>query len=228
MFASRIALLILFFMIRAGGSLAEEVVGRASVIDGDTIEIHGQRIRLHGIDAPESSQLCETPAGEQWRCGQKAALALQEVIGTRSVSCAAQAVDRYGRIVAVCYAANLDLNHWLVSRGLAMAYRRYSLDYVEEEKEARSTERGIWSGRFVAPWDWRRGERLAREIQSIENPRSPTECTIKGNINKEGEHIYHVQGSRLYERTKISPSKGERWFCSEEEARAAGWRPALQ
>ncbi len=134
------------------------ISGTASVIDGDTIEIHGQRIRLFGIDTPESRQLCERD-GKHYRCGQVAALALSDRIGRRPVDCEERDVDRYGRVVAVCSQSGDDLNAWLVRQGYAVAYRRYSLDYVPQEEAAKSERRGMWSGRFVMPWRWRRGER---------------------------------------------------------------------
>lgn len=133
------------------------VVGVASVIDGDTIEIHGQRIRLHGIDAPEGGQRCKRD-GRQYRCGQEAALALADKIGRRTVRCQQTDVDRYGRIVAVCRLGEEDLNAWLVLQGYAVAYRRYSMDYVAAEKIARSQRRGLWAGEFKLPWLWRRGQ----------------------------------------------------------------------
>ncbi len=194
-----------------------DVAGRASVIDGDTIEVHGQRIRLHGIDAPESAQLCLTE-DKRWRCGQQAALALDDKIAGRPVACAEKDRDRYGRIVAVCRAGGQDLNAWLVAEGWALAYRRYSTDYVDEEGTARAARKGVWRGPFVPPWDWRRGQRL--EATASE----PGDCRIKGNISSKGERIYHVPGGRYYERTRINTSKGERWFCSEADAQAAGWR----
>jgi endonuclease YncB( thermonuclease family) len=82
---------------------AQEIVGRASAINGDTIEIHSQRVRLYGIDAPESSQHCKAENGKLWRCGQRAALYLSDYIGESNVSCQAKDKDRYGRTVAVCY-----------------------------------------------------------------------------------------------------------------------------
>src|SRR5437763_13306997 len=99
---------------------AADLVGQASIIDGDTIEIHGQRIRLFGIDAPEHDQLCEA-AGSQYRCGQQAALALSDQIGRQTVDCVPHDVDQYGRVVAVCSAGGEDLNAWMVSQGWALA-----------------------------------------------------------------------------------------------------------
>lgn len=149
-------------LIAATAALAQGrlIIGVASIIDGDTVEIHGERIRLFGIDAPESRQECRHPDGSLWRCGQQAALALQDHIGRRTVTCEQRDVDRYHRIVAQCRVAGEDINGWLVATGWAVAFTRYSRDYVEQEQRARTARRGIWSGNFVMPWDWRRGQRF--------------------------------------------------------------------
>lgn len=204
-------------------AVAENITGVPSVIDGDTIDIHGQRIRLHGIDAPESKQICVS-GGEKYRCGQRAALALSDRIGRGSVTCEAKDTDRYGRVVAVCFKGQEDLNGWLVSEGLAVAYRRYSQVYVTHEVQAKSMPLGLWAGEFVMPWDWRRGKRLVSEQVST----NPGDCVIKGNISSKGARIYHVPSGRWYDRTKIDEAKGERFFCSEAEATAAGWRRSSQ
>ena len=155
--------LVLFFA--AVPVTAVELAGRASVIDGDTIEIHGQRIPLYGIDAPESAQQCErkpAPAeaeGKSWPCGRRAAFALADHIGARTVTCTPKDRDRYGRIVAVCFAGGEDVNAWMVRQGWAIAYRHYSLDYVAAEDAARQAGAGIWAGAFTPPWEWRHGQR---------------------------------------------------------------------
>jgi len=131
-----------------------DIVGRASVIDGDTIEIRGQRLRLFGIDAPESSQLCRAE-NKPYRCGQQSAFALADKIGEQTVRCEERDIDRYQRVVAVCYLGKEDLGSWLVKKGMALAFRRYSLDYVAEEDEARAAKRGVWRGEFQPPWEWR-------------------------------------------------------------------------
>jgi endonuclease YncB( thermonuclease family) len=137
---------------------ASTITGRASVIDGDTIEIHGTRIRLFGIDAPESDQSC-TVRGKEFRCGQRAALALSDEIGNRVVNCEAKDRDRYGRVVAVCLAGGEDINAWMVVNGWALAYWHYSNDYVSQEEQAAKSKIGIWQGEFAPPWDWRRSHR---------------------------------------------------------------------
>jgi endonuclease YncB( thermonuclease family) len=135
---------------------SQQIVGTASVIDGDTIEIHGQRIRLFGIDAPEGGQLCTRPApGERLRCGQQGSFALADRIGRGTVSCQRRDVDRFGRVVAVCFLGNEDLGRWMVLNGWAVAFRRYSLDYVADEDAARRSRINIWSGEFEMPWEWR-------------------------------------------------------------------------
>lgn len=138
----------------ASSAQAEEYVGRASVVDGDTLDIVGKRIRLWGIDAPESSQLCMRDE-KTWQCGRDAALALADWLGARTVRCVARTTDRYGRSVSLCRVDGEDISAWLVSNGWALAFRRYSSDYVSAEEQASVGRRGIWGAKFQAPWDWR-------------------------------------------------------------------------
>jgi endonuclease YncB( thermonuclease family) len=212
----------------AGALDKRPLIGTASVIDGDTIEIHGQHIRFYGIDAPESRQNCNDARGKLYRCGQKAALALADKIGRRTVRCDPRDMDRYGRTVAVYRIGKIDLNGWMVSQGLAVSYRRYAHDYDAAEAEARARAKGIWAGRFVMPRDWRRGDRIGRSGESAVSTaaKRSDRCKIKGNISRQGKRIFHVPSDRFYGRTKVDIDKGERWFCSEDEARSAGWRPA--
>lgn len=202
--------------------------GRASVIDGDTIELHGERIRFHGVDAPESGQTCNDADGDKWRCGQKAAYQLSDKLGARTVSCEKKDMDRYGRTVAKCSVGGEDVGAWLVSNGWARAFTRYSTEYVDEETEAKDAKLGIWQGEHVAPWDYRaQGRKTAAPpapVQLMDGGSQSSECAIKGNINNKGECIYHLPGSGWYSRTKISPGKGEQYFCTIAEAVAAGCR----
>lgn len=203
----------------------QALTGRATIVDGDTIGIRGTRLRLHGIDAPESDQLCMTDAGSQWRCGQRSAMALDERIAGRPVRCEQRDVDQYGRIVAECFLGEQSLNRWMVRQGWAIAYRQYSRAYVGDEDRARQDRLNIWSGRFDTPADHRRAGRAPARRLSGTAPPNPA-CPLKGNINRRGDKIYHAPGQADYDRTVITTSDGERWFCSHDEARAAGWRPA--
>ena len=129
------------------------------MIDGDTLEVAGVRVRLYGIDAPESDQSC-VAASRSWPCGREAAAALGGRASTGKIVCDRRDQDRYGRIVAVCWLGDLNLNRWMVVEGWALAYRRYSKAYVADEAAARAARRGMWRGVFVEPWNWRRGVRL--------------------------------------------------------------------
>jgi endonuclease YncB( thermonuclease family) len=134
------------------------IEGVASVIDGDTLEIHGQRIRLKGIDAPESGQTC-TKDGKPYLCGKVAAFALADKIGRQVVTCEQTGTDRYKRALATCFLDETDLCEWMVSQGQALAFRKYSTEYVPAENQARAKRLGLWSGEFQNPWDWRKDKR---------------------------------------------------------------------
>ena len=214
------AILMLFALVFSGSAHAR-IAGPATVTDGDSIRVSGSRIRLFGIDAPESQQTC-VAGGRRWRCGRSATNALRKVIAGRPVVCTERDRDRYGRIVAVCRAGGEDINAWMVAQGMAVAYTKYSRAYVGQQRSAKAARRGLWRGYFVAPWDWRRGKRLAAAAPAARTG----DCRIKGNISRSGKRIYHVPGAQYYDRTRIDTSKGERWFCSESQAWAAGWRRA--
>lgn len=136
-----------------------DITGHAIVTDGDSIKIYGQRILIHGVDAPEQKQSCTYTNGEEWPCGSVATAFMSHLVANHIVSCEQRDVDRYGRIVAVCHAGGTDVGDAMVYYGLALAYRRYSSDYVATEDDAREGGRGMWQGVFVEPWDWRKAQR---------------------------------------------------------------------
>ena len=214
----------------ATSATAQDIAGPARVIDGDTLEVSGQRIRIHGIDAPETRQLCSMGM-DRTACGKQATREMRDLIAGEPVACERRDVGRYGRIVAVCFnAEGVDVGRGMVRLGWALAYRQFSIDYVADEEAASASQEGMWETTFVAPWDWRDGlttpYRLPRasELRPV-NDNDATNCLIKGNVSSRGgERIYHMPSGAYYSRTIIDPSKGERWFCSEGEARAAGWR----
>ncbi|WP_261320401.1 thermonuclease family protein [Rhizobium leguminosarum] len=189
------------------------------VIDGDTIDLGHVRYRLHGIDAPEVGQRCKRGDGSEWACGQVALQRMEELVQGNEVRCDARDTDMYGRVIAVCTAAGKQINAEMITSGMAWAFRKYSLDYVDLEDQAKLRHIGIWQAPNVAAWDYRTHK---WEAATAEAPQEG--CPIKGNINRQHEKIYHAPWSKDYEKTRIDGSKGERWFCSEAEAIAAGWR----
>jgi hypothetical protein len=200
------------------------------VIDGDTIEIGSKRIRLFAIDAPEATQTCYR--GDQpWACGQAAADQLKSLIGTADVSCSGNEIDTYGRLVAECEIAGVDLNQTMVAQGWATAFRRYSDRYVADETRARAARLGLWSSTFMSPEDYRAAERgepsqpsrptAQARVQSFAAPPAG-DCAIKGNRNRRGQWIYHLPGMPYYEQTRA-----EEIFCTEAQAQAAGYRRAI-
>jgi endonuclease YncB( thermonuclease family) len=124
------------------------------VIDGDTIEINGERIRLYGIDAPEQGQPCRKN-NESYNCGKASKEHLKFLITGTKVSCDDRGKDRYGRIIAVCKADSQDIGQLMVKHGWAIAYRKYSSDYIKDEKFARKNKLGMWAKDFILPSEWR-------------------------------------------------------------------------
>ena len=190
------AVLVGFAVFLPSGPSPDRLSGVAEIVDGDTFRFGETRIRIFGIDAPEASDPMG-PAATAW---------LTNRLSGRPVSCDQRDTDRYGRIVAVCYADGRDIGSDMVADGWATAFVRFSRDYIDEESSARAARLGIWSGEVV-----KTSSGLTQE------------CAIKGNISDNGR-IYHVPGSRYYDKTRISQARSERWFCSVAEARAAGWR----
>ncbi|WP_298332369.1 thermonuclease family protein [Asticcacaulis sp.] len=144
-------------------SAARDLAGRPRVLDGDTVVLEGTKVRLHDIDAPEREQWCLSPTSAWYPCGEHAARALSQAIGTGDIRCQSRGTDRYGRILGVCNTAGgLNLNSWLVRAGYAVSYNGHTGSYLWEEAEARAAGRGLWSGTFELPADFRRRKRDAR------------------------------------------------------------------
>lgn len=237
--------IVISFLVYLACSLAQaaELSGVPRIVDGDTLAIGAMKVRLEGIDAPETDQVCLNARGSRWTCGIEARDQLSSYIAGRAITCVSNGSDVYHRILGTCSLAGDNLNDWMVQQGWALAYVKYSSAYVRSEQAARVNQRGLWQGAFIAPWDWRhRNEKteilgalsVPINAQSLLLPRSGTdgapspECTIKGNISRNGERIYHMSDQHFYPKIVMDAGGGKRWFCTPEEAEAAGFRRSLR
>ena len=154
----------LFFQQNAFATIFE---GIPRVVDGDSLEINDNKIRLTGIDAPEKKQLCKKPFltvtfltfQKEYECGAMATERLKKFIKNRSIRCNSESKDRYDRFIATCYLKNKNINSWIVRNGYAVAYTRYSKKYVLDEEYAKKNKLGIWKGTFQKPEEWRKKAR---------------------------------------------------------------------
>src|SRR3954452_14779608 len=151
---------------------AADIIGVPKIRDGDQIVIGNSRIRLGGIDAPSTDQLCLNTKGERWACGVAARDELIKHVGNRSWTFHTRATDRRGRIVARCEVDGEDIQKWLVGNGWALSYARSSQDYDAEEKIAREAKSGMWQGAFIAPWDWRERNKKTAILGATKPPES--------------------------------------------------------
>lgn len=193
------------------------------MVDADTLRIAGETVRLHGIDAPEADQMCGGQGAPTWACGTWAAAEVRARFQGRPARCEALGRDGYGRLLARCFVDGADMGRALVLDGLAFAYRRYAMDYDLDEKAAVVNGRGLHATGVQSPEGYRDAKRRLAPVQATDAPQG---CGIKGNISRDGKRIYHLPGQAWYDATRIRPEQGERWFCSEADARAAGWRRA--
>jgi endonuclease YncB( thermonuclease family) len=218
---------------------AADITGVPKIREGDQIQIGNSKIRLGGIDAPSVDQLCLNNAGERWTCGAAARDELIKHVGNKSWTCHVAQTDRRGRQVSRCEVDGEDIQKWMVKSGWALSYVRFSHDYDADEKAARDAKAGMWQGAFIAPWDWRVRNKKTSILGAAKAPDNANtillasasgsvapspDCTIKGNVNRSGECIFHQPTSRWYAKIEMKISKGTRWFCSVDEAEAAGCR----
>jgi len=233
------ALVISFILFAAGPSWATE----AFVSDGDTLVLNGKIFRLDGIEAPQTDQTCWDEKGVIWRCGIDARDALKAHLGSRNVRCDDAGRDALyrKRRLAVCWVEGetSSLNQWLVREGWALIDT--NLRFKADESDARYARKGLWKGCFVSPQLMRRFTKNVAKLLGAacpetddwkvlstlfpDEPTMPSGCSIKGKLAARAlvsgfRGIYHMESCRSYQRTK----NPERWFCSEEEARADGFR----
>jgi endonuclease YncB( thermonuclease family) len=238
-------LIMVAVLLTAGASRAADV----AVMDGYTLRLDGTVFRLDGIAAPERDQVCLDENGVVWACGIGAANRLADLTAKRAVQCEDKGPDPVypNRRIGVCSVEGmiLNLNNTLVLDGWALNFEPYARGrFAIEEADARDNRHGLWKGCFAAPWDfnrWRkrtakllgsvcpaRNEAVERNKLFPDNPAMPTGCAIKGKVALRAlltghRGIYHLEVCRSYQGLR-NPN---RWFCSEEEAQAAGFRKAF-
>jgi endonuclease YncB( thermonuclease family) len=191
--------------------------GRATAIAGDRLRVGGTIVRLEGIEAPEADQTCDGPSGK-WKCGSAAKEALSRAVRGRAVSCETTGKDETATPTARCSIGGTDVAAPLVQSGHVFAESGFFARYSSEEREAKVAKIGLWSGDAERPADYR-AKRWDEAKRS-----APEGCPIKGRVAS-GARVYVLPWSSSYESVRVSTARGERWFCSEDEAQAAGWKP---
>ncbi|PKP66488.1 MAG: hypothetical protein CVT85_01190 [Alphaproteobacteria bacterium HGW-Alphaproteobacteria-7] len=188
-------------------SVAQIIYGNPGVVDGDTLDFGGERVRLFGIDAPEIAQTCNR-GGQTWSCGEDAKALLRALVANNRVSCRQRDIDKYGRSVATCSVTKLDLSDAIARAGYAIALDHFSADYVAAADSARAAGLGIWSGDFQTPADFRASDPTYRaEVAAIERRLERERARVTAPYRSGGS-----VGSGIY-------------FRNCKEARAAGVAP---
>ena len=202
-----------------GGS--KPLQGRAEALGGDLVRVAGTTVRLAGIEAPEQQQTCGA-GSRRYRCGAQAQAALGKLVNGRTLGCTVSGTDSAGHSLATCTRGSLDINGELVRQGHVFAGTGLFASYSGLERQARDAKAGIWAaGEVERPSEFR-----AKAWDEAKR-RAPDGCPIKGLVTG-GERVYVLPGSPDYDRGRIQKARGERWFCSEREAEAAGFKPAVR
>jgi endonuclease YncB( thermonuclease family) len=210
-----------FFLITLPGG-AKTVEGRASVVTGDMLRIGGVLVRLKGIEAPEPEQSCTIPGRQKAvKCAADALGALHRLAGGRSVRCEIAGSDGNARALGICFAGSSEINAELVKGGHVFAEQGLFAPYATLEEQARTRKTGLWRGNPKRPSEYR------TEVWNQAKKTAPEGCPIKGAVSPEGK-FYLLPWSPDYGRVRVRSAKGERWFCSEEEAQSAGWKSAAR
>ncbi|MGY3034218.1 endonuclease YncB(thermonuclease family) [Bradyrhizobium sp. USDA 4354] len=236
-------MMVALFAVITSPVCAANLSGPPRILDGNTIEIEQTKLRLSGIEAPETDQICLDAQGRKWACGVAARDELIKHSNGRTWDCHTTGVDEYGRSRGSCFIEGEDVNAWMVRSGWALSSGPSIHTYVVYEVVASKAYAGLWSGAFIAPWDWRRrnkgtiiigassvpidAQELLLGSALLSDPPS-SECLIKGTVDRNGERIYHLPGQLSYEQLDMTKKPGERWLCSEAEAEATGWRKAAR
>jgi endonuclease YncB( thermonuclease family) len=228
---SRLALLVVIFALlfatHRGTFSSQNSAERLGVIDGDTLQVDGAIVQLYGIDAPELGQLCESE-GRLLPCGLNAALALDKLVSLNRSSLYCSPWSQGGRsaqdpppgtAVHVCEVGDQDLAVLMLHSGYGLAVPGAFPDYLDAEREAREARLGIWQSDFVAPWDWRTGVRSPERRSD-----STRDCKVKGVLSADGRRVYYVPTDAEYRAISMDSTRGDTMFCSDEDARRAGWR----
>lgn len=194
--------------------------GQAKVLSGDTLRIGRTKIQLADIDAPEASQRCTRQNGRTWKCGRAARQALTRLVRRKTVTCEATNTSA-NPIHAHCVVNGQDIAATLVRQGNVFSKDGIiSAIYNKEQLQAKNSKKGIWSGKAERPTDFR------QRLWNTAKKSAPNGCPIKGRVTRGRQRIYLLPWSASYERYRLRKRKGERWFCSEEEAKSAGFKAA--
>jgi endonuclease YncB( thermonuclease family) len=200
---------------------AKPLQGRAEALSGDLMRVAGTTVRLAGIEAPERQQTCGA-GGRRYPCGAAAQAALARLVSGRALSCTLSGTDSAGRPLASCTRGTMDINGELVRQGHVFAASGLFASYSGLEREARAAKAGIWAG-----GEAERPSEFRAKVWEEAKRRAPDGCPIKGLVTGR-ERVYVLPWAPDYERGRIQKTRGERWFCSEQEAVGAGWKPAVR
>jgi endonuclease YncB( thermonuclease family) len=203
--------------VSAGAKDPSGLTGRATAVSGDLLRINRQLIKLTGIEPPEAKQPCLKSNGRRWNCGASARAALEKIVRGKTVVCTGSGQDSERRTLAACRIDDADIAETLVSGGHVFAVSGFFASYTSAEAQARTAQVGIWQGESLRPKEWR------DQVWEDAKRSAPEGCPIKG-FSRASDRVYALPWSHDYHGAKVRTVKGDRWFCSEDEARAAGFK----